>query len=133
MKHAIIALAFSVISLVAPGAVSAQGVSPNITGDWVVQITGDQLLVGTLHFTQVGDTVVGSAEGSTKSGNGVLQISGTLNAPQLSGKWRSPKGEVGWITLNFQPGFKAFSGQWGYSGRKPNGTIVSRKFVATPF
>jgi hypothetical protein len=115
---------------VAPALVHAQ-TAPNVTGDWVIQITGDQLVAGTLHLTQVGDTIVGSAESG--KGKGVLQISGTLKGSQVSGTWRAPSGSTGWITLNFTPSMRAFSGQWGYGGRKANGTIVSRKFVSTPF
>jgi hypothetical protein len=114
-----------------PASPAANASATNITGDWVTEITGDQLLVGNLHFTQVGDTVVGSAEAG--KGTGVLQISGTLQGTKLSGKWRGPKGNTGWITFNFNPSLSGFSGQWGYGGREPNGTIVSRKFTSTPF
>jgi hypothetical protein len=132
MKHLIIALGLSMLGIITPITSVAQA-TPNITGDWVIQATGDQLLSGTLHLTQVGDTVVGSADAKGPQGSGVLQINGTLQGNKLSGKWRSPKGNVGWITLNFQPSFHAFSGEWGYGGRKPNGMIVSKKFVATAF
>jgi hypothetical protein len=132
MKSTLLALCIATFGLVGtPSVISAQATATNVTGDWVTQITGDQLLVGKLHLTQVGDTVVGSAEPA--KGSGVLQISGPLQGTQLSGKWRGPKGNVGWITLNFNPSFTAFSGQWGYGGRKPNGTIVSRKFLKTSF
>jgi hypothetical protein len=133
MKHTLLALCIATFGLVStPSVISAQATAThNITGDWVTQITGDQLFVGTLHLTQVEDTVVGSAE--VAKGHGVLQLSGTLTGAQLSGKWRGPKGNTGWITFNFNPTFTAFSGQWGYGGRKPNGTIVSRKFLKTAF
>lgn len=132
MKHLIIALGLSMLGIITPITAAAQA-TPNITGDWVVQVTGDEFVAGTLHLTQVGDTVVGSADAKGAQGSGVLQINGTLSGNKLSGKWRSPKGNTGWITLNFQPRFRAFSGEWGFGGRKPNGSIVSRKFIATAF
>ena len=132
MKHLFIALGLSMLGIITPVTTIAQA-GPNITGDWVVQVTGDQFMAGTLHFSQVGDTVVGSTEASGKSGKGVLQLHGTLKGNQLSADWRSPTGSVGWMTLNFQPSFRSFSGQWGYGGRKANGSIVSKKFVATAF
>jgi hypothetical protein len=103
---------------------------PNITGDWALQVTGDKLLIGTLHLTQVGDTVIGSAE--TARG-GVGQVSGKLQDGKISGKWRDPKGETGWITLNFNSGLTSFNGDWGYGGRNPNGAIVAKKIESTDF
>lgn len=132
MKHVIIALGLSLLGIIAPITSGAQ-TTPNVTGDWVVQVTGDEFIAGTLHLTQVGDTVVGSADAKGAQGSGVLQIHGTLSGNKLSAKWRGPKGNVGWLTLNFQPSFRAFSGEWGYGGRKPNGSIVSKKFIATAF
>jgi len=132
MKHLIIALGLSMLGIISPITSAAQ-TSPNITGDWVVQMTGDDFVAGTIHLTQVGNTVVGSADAKGAQGGGVLQINGTLDGNKLSGKWRAPKGATGWITLNFQPKFRAFSGEWGYGGRKPNGSIVSKKFIATAF
>jgi hypothetical protein len=102
----------------------------NITGDWALQVSGDKLLVGTLHLTQVGDTVIGSAE--TARG-GVGQISGKLENGMISGKWRDPKGETGWITLNFYSGLSSFNGNWGYGGRNPNAAIVARRIRSTEF
>lgn len=132
MKHLIIALGLSMLGIIAPITSAAQA-TPNVTGDWVVQVTGDSFIAGTLHLTQVGDTVVGSADAKGAQGSGVLQLHGTLAGNKLSAQWRSPKGNTGWMTLNFQPSFRAFSGEWGYGGRKPNGAIVSRKFIATAF
>lgn len=104
--------------------------SQNVTGDWKVQITGHQFIVGNLHLSQVGDTVVGS--GVAPSGKGVLQINGQLSGSKISGKWRGPTGETGWITLNFQT-MSAFSGQWGYGGRESMGSIVAQKIRSTAF
>ena len=132
MKHLIIALGLSMLGIITPITSAAQ-TTPNVTGDWVVQVTGDDFVAGTLHLTQVGNTVVGSADAKGAQGSGVLQINGTLEGTKMSGKWRAPKGATGWITLHFQPALRAFSGEWGYGGRKPNGSIVSKKFVATAF
>ena len=131
MKRVFLALAvaffgFSVCFL--PYTAGAQA-APPITGDWVVQATGDQLIAGTLHLTRVGDTVVGTA----KSGNGILQINGTLKGSVLSAKWRAPKGNVGWMTLNFTSTFTGFHGDWGYGGRQPNGSIVGKQLAHTAF
>jgi hypothetical protein len=136
MKQLLLALwiAFFGVATITSETVLAQATAPNVTGDWVVQISGDELFSGTLHFTQVGTTVIGSAEaGKALNGGGVMQVSGTLSGHQLTGNWRAPKGETGWVTLNFQPEFHAFSGEWGYGGRKANGKIVSKKFTATKF
>ena len=104
--------------------------SPNVTGDWALQVSGDKLLVGTMHLTQVGDTVIGSAETSQ---GGIGQISGKLEDGKISGKWRSPKGATGWITLNFDSSLSSFNGDWGYGGRNPNGQIVAKKIESSDF
>jgi hypothetical protein len=127
---AVIAL-FGALTVVAPSRPVIAQSANNVTGDWIVQITGDQFLVGSIHLTQVGNTVVGSAVPGNKEG--VLQINGTIDGTKLSAKWRAPKGAVGWMTLNFNPSFNAFSGEWGYGGRSPNGSIVSKQFTATAF
>ncbi|HVN68421.1 MAG TPA: hypothetical protein VMU38_02025 [Candidatus Binatia bacterium] len=133
MKRALFAALLASFALAAtPSPSAAQAAAPhNVTGDWVVQITGDQLLAGTLHLSQVGTTVIGSAE--TPHNAGVLQMSGTFSGLTLSGKWRAPKGNVGWFTLNFNAKGTSFNGQWGYGGRKPNGTLVARMLVPTAF
>jgi hypothetical protein len=113
------------------GLATAQTNDPsNVTGDWALQVSGDRLLVGTLHLTQVGDTIIGSAE--TKSG-GVGQLTGRLQNGAISGKWRDPKGETGWITLTFDSTFTGFNGDWGYGGRNPNGAFVAKKIQSTDF
>ena len=81
-------------------------------------------------MTQVGDTVIGSAETSK---GGIGQISGKLEDGKISGKWRAPKGATGWITLNFDSGLTTFSGDWGYGGRNPNGDVVAKKILSTAF
>jgi hypothetical protein len=108
----------------------APAAGANVTGDWRVQATGSQFILGNMHLAHVGDTLVGSA--IAPSGKGVMQIHGTFAGSKVSGKWRGPTGEVGWITLNFQ-GNSTFNGEWGYGGRPPSGNIVAHKIRATAF
>jgi len=58
---------------------------------------------GTLHLTQVGETVIGSAE---TSGGGSLYFDSTLSA---------------------------FNGTWGYGARPTNGAIAAKKIASTDF
>ena len=102
----------------------------NVTGDWKIQVTGNRFISGDLHLSQVGDTIVGS--GLSAAGSGEVQISGKLTGSTVSGKWRGPTGETGWITLNFQND-STFSGEWGYGGRGPNGHIVAQKARSSSF
>lgn len=129
MKRIILACALAVFACM-NFALAQTSDATNVTGDWALQVSGDKLLIGTMHLTQVGDTVVGSAETSK---GGIGQISGKLENGQISGKWRAPKGETGWITLNFTPSLTSFNGNWGYGGRKPNGAIVAKKIASTEF
>ena len=48
MKHLIVALGLSMLGIIAPITVAAQ--ATNVTGDWVVQVTGDEFIAGTLHI-----------------------------------------------------------------------------------
>lgn len=131
MKRLLLALGLALFALAAPVAAQQQmGGSQSMTGDWKVQATGNEFLVGNLHLTEIGNTVVGSAVAA--NGKGVLQISGQLNGSTVTGKWRGPSGNVGWITLHFH-GMSALNGEWGYGGRSPNGTIVAQKIRATAF
>lgn len=102
----------------------------NVTGDWTVQVTGDNFVTGKLHFTHVGDTLVGNGEAA--NGKGIVQFTGHFKGSQVDGTWRGPTGETGWITLTFQSD-SSMSGEWGYHGAKPNGHIVAQKLVATNF
>lgn len=129
---ALSAMLFSFAAVYHPVATYAQTATMNVTGDWAVQMTGNDFAAGTIHLSQVGDTVVGSALAS-KNEQGVLQFSGKLEGNKLSGKWRSPKGETGWLTFNFTDTHAAFNGDWGYGGRGPSGHIVSRKVRNTAF
>lgn len=129
MKRVLLACYIAIFA--STGLAIAQTNDPsNLTGDWALQVSGDKLLVGTMHLTQVGDQIIGSAE--TARG-GVGQISGKLDNGKISGKWRDPKGETGWITLNFDSAFDHFNGNWGYGGRNPNGAIVAKKIRSTDF
>lgn len=136
MKHVLLAAAIAVFGItsfagaLAPAVAQQMGIQ-NVTGDWALEVTGDRFLTGTLHLTQVGNTIIGSAEPA--SGQGVLQINGTLSGQTWSAKWRGPSGATGWLTAHFKNNGTAFSGEWGYNGRKANGQFVSKKFVATSF
>jgi len=133
MKRLLLAVAVAVFGLIVsfgtPSAARAQTSGPAITGDWVIQVTGDTLFAGTLHLTRVGNTVIGT---SSVQG-GVLQINGKLNGNTCDAKWRGPKGGTGWMTITFTPSFSSFHGEWGYNGRKPNGSFVSKQLTQTPF
>jgi len=133
MKRMLLAVAIAIfgatLSLAAPATASAQAAGPAITGDWVIQVTGDKLFAGTLHLTRVGNTVIGT---SSVQG-GVLQINGKLNGNVCDAKWRGPTGQTGWLTINFTPSFSSFHGEWGYGGRKANGSFVSKQLTQTPF
>lgn len=124
---AVFAIAISGVATV-PGRAQAQTVT-GITGDWVVQATGEKLMAGTLHLTRVGDTVIGS----TEAGGGILQVNGTLKGDVLSAKWRGPKNNVGWLTFTFNTAGTSFHGNWGYGGRKPSGSVVGRQLASTAF
>jgi hypothetical protein len=136
MKHALLAVAIAVFGLAGVGgslvpAAAQQSGMQNVTGDWVLEVTGDRFLTGTLHLTQVGNTIIGSAEPA--SGQGVLQVNGTLAGQTWSAKWRGPTGATGWLTAHFNNKGTSFSGEGGYNGRPDNGRFVSKKFVATAF
>ena len=74
----------------APVCVAAESMPARVTGNWVVQITGDRFVAGTLHLTQVGDTVIGNDE--TADGSGVLQINGRFDQRGWGG--RKPNGFI---------------------------------------
>jgi hypothetical protein len=95
-----------------------------ITGDYKAQVTGDVFLTGTVHLTQQGTRIVGSAPAK---GGGTLQFSGTLQNEKLSGTWRSPSNETGWLTFFFTQNGKGFDGEWGFHGAPPNGSVVGTR------
>jgi hypothetical protein len=45
----------------------------------------------------------------------------------VEGTWRGPTGESGWFNMHFTPDGKAFSGKFGYAGRKPTGDLISKR------
>lgn len=105
-----------------PGAVLAQLGPHMITGVWQVRSGGEQFHSGTIHMSQSGYTVVGN----TKMGAGMMNFTGKLDNDTLSGKWKGPTGETGWLTFHFAPTFTSFNGEYGYNGRKPSGTVVGK-------
>ena len=112
------------IALAPLGAIDAQMMGTrSLSGNWHVQATGDVFHKGTLHLTQQGSTIVGSAPMSA----GAAQINGTLANDKMSGTWRAPNHETGWLTLNFASNGRGFNGEWGYHGHKPNGSIVGTR------
>ena len=100
----------------------------NLTGDYNITATGDKMLNGTMHLRQSQYVVVGDIV--TANGSKV-QVDGKLANQTLSGKWRGPTGEVGWLTLNFLTTGRSFNGEYGYGGRKPNGEIAGRRLTAS--
>lgn len=108
-------------------AAAKAAVSP-LSGAWQLHATGSQFQSGTLHLRQKGTTVVGYYESKI----GTTQMSGKLVNDQLSGTWRDPTGESGWLTLNFSETGNSFDGEWGYHGRQPEGKMVGRLMIRTP-
>ncbi|MGA9274511.1 MAG: hypothetical protein WBV40_06700 [Candidatus Cybelea sp.] len=107
--------------------VSAQGMgmgSPNATGNFRVQVTGDVFVSGTARLTQQGTRIVGTLPAQS---GGTIQINGQLTNNKLSGTWRSPKNETGWFTLWFTQNGRGLDGEWGYHGRSPNGSVVGTR------
>ena len=100
----------------------------NLTGDYNITATGDKMLNGKMHLRQSQYVVVGDIV--TPDGSKV-QVDGKLNNQTLSGKWRGPTGEVGWLTLNFLTSTRSFNGEYGYGGRKPNGEIAGRRLTVS--
>ncbi|HEY2474549.1 MAG TPA: hypothetical protein VGI19_07070 [Candidatus Cybelea sp.] len=126
-SRSVIGIAIVLFALLAVPArnVTAQGMgTPSATGDWHVEVTGDVFLSGTAHMTQQAARVVGTVP--AKAG-GTIQFNGTLTNDKLSGEWRSPKNETGWMTLFFTQSGNGFSGEWGYHGRSPNGSVVGTR------
>lgn len=96
----------------------------NATGSYRIQVTGDVFISGTARLTQQGTRIVGTAPAQN---GGTIQISGELTNNKLSGTWRSPKNETGWLTLWFTQNGRGLNGEWGYHGRSPNGSVVGTR------
>jgi hypothetical protein len=92
----------------------------NVIGHWNVTATsGDAFYSGVMVFNQVGQTVIGRAGKST--------ITGTMSSDtQMDARWDGPKG-AGWMTLYFSANGSSFNGEWGFNGRKADGTFTGRR------
>lgn len=75
-----------------------------------------------MHMVQQGYTIVGHGTGP----KGQVSFSGKLHNDKLSGTWKGPTGETGWLTFNFASTFLALNGEYGYHGRNPEGTVVGK-------
>ncbi len=92
----------------------------NVTGHWRVSVsTGAQFNGGLMVLNQVGQTVIGRSGKST--------ITGTMASDtKMDARWDGPKG-AGWMTLYFSVNGNNFRGEWGYNGRKADGTFLGRR------
>ena len=107
------------------GPTTAQTPAANLTGTWNVIATGSHFQSGTYRINQVNDVVTGIT--APVSGQVSAQFDGKANASGLiEGSWRGPTGETGWFNMRLAADGKAFSGQYGYNGRKAEGTLIGR-------
>ncbi|MBV8600835.1 MAG: hypothetical protein JO359_04635 [Candidatus Eremiobacteraeota bacterium] len=106
----------------APGA--ALAAPPNIAGNWTVEQSGlNGTATSKITLTQNGNGVVGQ---NASNGNG---FTGTfVTDSQINGNWKGPGG-AGWLTVYVSPNGHSFNGEWGYNGRKPNGSFVGNKYL----
>jgi hypothetical protein len=95
-----------------------------VTGNWRLQVTGTVFSNGNSRLTQQGTRIVGTAQAQ---GGGTVNFSGTLDNNKLSGTWRSPKNETGWLTFWFNQNARGFEGEFGYHGREPDGSVVGTR------
>jgi hypothetical protein len=108
-------------AIILPICVAIVAASPvNVTGHWRVSVsTGAQFSGGVMVLDQVGQTVIGRSGKST--------ITGTMASDtKMDAHWDGPKG-AGWMTLHFSANGSNFTGEWGYNGRKADGTFVGRR------
>jgi hypothetical protein len=106
------------------GVVAALASPPNITGTWQVQQTGlNGNSTATITLQQSGNGVVG-----TNAANGNGFTGAFVNDTQINGKWHGPGG-AGWLTVYVSPNGHSLNGEWGYNGRKPNGSFVGNKVL----
>ena len=92
----------------------------NVTGHWHVSAaSGAEFYSGLMVFNQVGQTVIGRAGKNT--------ITGTMASDnRMDAEWDGPKG-AGWMTLYISTKGNNFNGEWGFNGRKANGTFVGKR------
>lgn len=98
---------------------------PSLAGDWSVSATGAKFRSGTYTLQQVNQQVIGkNPEGG--------QMQGTMKDPStVEGTWRGPTGEQGWFNMHVAADGNSFSGQYGYGGRKPTGTLIGKRGAAS--
>lgn len=110
-----------IAATIGPGAAQMQTASHTVAGVWNVSATGAHFQQGKYRVQQVNQTIIG------KNGAGG-QMQGTMKNPGLvEGTWRGPTGETGWFNMHVTPDGKSFSGEYGYGGRKPTGTLIGHK------
>jgi hypothetical protein len=102
----------------------AAALTLNVTGHWRVQVgAGSEFYSGVMVLNQVGQTIIGRAGKSTFTGT---MVSDT----KCNATWNGPKG-AGWMTFNFGPTGDSFNAEWGYNGRKADGTLVGKRIPQT--
>jgi hypothetical protein len=122
MKRLAISL-LSGFALAACATAAAYAAPPNITGNWKVEQSGlNGTTTTTLKLTQSGNNIVGS------SSNGNNVQGKFVKDEQIDATWHGPGG-AGWLTVYVTPNGHSFNGEWGYNGRKANGTFVGNKFL----
>jgi hypothetical protein len=105
---------------------SPQAAAPLLNGDWNVSATGAKFQSGVYSLQQVNQNVIGkNAAGG--------QMQGAMKDPStVEGTWRGPNGETGWFNMHLAPDGQAFSGKYGYGGRKPTGDLIGKRAAMAP-
>lgn len=110
-------------AVVLPVCVAIVAAAPvNVTGHWhVAAASGAEFYGGVMVLNQVGQTVIGRAGKST--------ITGTMASDtKMDAHWDGPKG-AGWMTLYFSSNGNGFRGEWGFNGRKADGTFIGKRMA----
>ena len=117
-------LAIAAFAVIAVAATVVQAAPVNATGKWNFQLTsGSNLMTGVATFNQVGSTVIGHAGNTT--------INGTMvSDTKMNAKWNGPKG-AGWMTIYFGAAGNSLQGDWGWNGRKSNGSFVAKRVMGS--
>jgi hypothetical protein len=114
-----------IATAVVPAAAQTQPAANSVTGTWKVSATGAHFQNGSYALQQVNQNIIG------KSPSGG-QMQGKLTNPStVQGTWRGPTGETGWLTMHLTADGQSFSGEYGYGGRKPTGTLIGHKMKST--